>query len=244
MSNLTQQLSSCDCNSCAYNLAIEPKKYANNTDFSQYFECKNQFEFKKQIEPTNKSGYTYINPTNITKSYAQDFSEVDFDEASKNYKGKFFTSDDPRLISIMHNGQVLVLDRPPIDESIKLKDIYTDPRMKYYGQKYNDYSDINAGQILYYIDNNLEDTLFQPLFENPSEVIGTIYKDPMGATYPEYNRRPIIDNNVLKTKNRTYMYGLSSINDTNEFREDIIHKQMRVNDRQRYTPRYTGHIRY
>jgi hypothetical protein len=86
--------------------------------------------------------------------------------------------------------------------------------------------------------------LFQPLFENASQVTGTIYKDPMGATYPEYHRIPIVDNNVLKTKNRNYSYGLSSINDTNEFREDIIHKQMRVNDRQRYAPRYTGNITY
>ena len=244
MSNLTQQLSSCDCYNCADNLTIEPKKYANNTDFSQYFECKNRLEFKSQIEPMNKNTYTHLNPTNITKSYAKDFYEGTYEGASPNYNGKFFSSDDPRLISNMHNGQVLILDRPPIDESIKLKDIYTDPRMKYYGQKYNDYSDINAGQILYYIDNKLEDTLFQPLFENASQVSGTIYKDPMGATYPEYRRIPIIDNNVLKTKNRSYSYGLSSINDINEFREDIIHKQMRVNDRQRYTPRYTGNITY
>ena len=145
----------------------------------------------------------------------------------------------------MHNGQSLVLDVPPTDEDIKMKDIYTDPRLNYFGQRYNNYSDINAGQILYYVDRNIEDSLFQPLFENPAEVDGKLYKDPMaGIAYPEYNRTPIFNTNVLKTRNRTYTHGLSSIDDINEFREDIIHKQMRVNDRQRYTTRYTGNIIY
>jgi hypothetical protein len=236
-----KELSSCDCYNCSDNLYINQKRYSNNCDFNPYFECKNRLKFKEQIEPLNDKGYTFLNPESVSKAYAPDFYKIDCSDVPQGYA---YTSTDPRLISIMHNGQVLPLDRPPTDESIKLKDIYTDPKMNYYGKRYNEYQDINVGQILYYIDKSIEDDLFQPVFENPSEVQGTIYKDPMGATYPEYARTPIKNNNVLKTKNRTYTYGLSSIDDINEFREDIIHKQMRVNDRSRYSSRYSGNIVY
>ena len=239
------QVSSCDCYNCANNLQKPEKKYATNCDFSPYFECKNRYLFKTQVEPDNKTGTVLLNPTNISKSYAADFYPVDCSKSPiGDFTGTGYSSTDPRLISSAHFGQILVLDKPPTDEDIKLKDVYTDPRMKYYGQKYNDYRDINAGQIMYYIDKSIEDTLYQPIFENPAEIEGHLYKDPMGGTYPEYWRTPVKNNNVLKTKNRTYSQGLSSIDDTNEFREDIIHKQMRVNDRRRYEPRYTGNISY
>lgn len=245
--NQQPQLSSCDCYMCNQTCQIPPQKsYANNCDFSPYFECKNRYPFKTQNEPMNKDGYVMINPASITANYARDFYELDCSKEPNTftYPNKVYSSLDPRLISAYHNGQTLALDRHPIDTDIKLKDVYTDPRMPLYGQRYNDYRDINAGQILYYIDRKIEDSLFQPLFENPSEIQGTIYKDPMGATYPEYHRTPIVHNNFLKTRNRTYTYGLSSIDDINEFREDIIHKQMRVHDRWRYEPRYTGNINY
>ena len=152
---LQNKLSSCDCYNCANNLYLSTKNYANNCDFSPYFECENKLFFKNQIEPNNKNGSTFLNPTNISKSYASDFYAIDCSKSPiGNFNGIGYSSTDPRLISSMHNGQVLVLDKPPIDENIKLKNVYTDPRLKYYGQKYNDYRDINSGQILYYVYNS------------------------------------------------------------------------------------------
>jgi hypothetical protein len=64
----------------------------------------------------------------------------------------------------------------------------------------------------------------------------------MSSTYPEYKRVPIANENVLNTKNRLYTDGLSSLSDTNEFREDIINLQMRPQNRINYAYRNTGNI--
>lgn len=243
----TQNLSSCDCYSCMN----KSKNFINNKNktncnFSPALECKERIIFKNQIEPLDKIGYNIINPEAIQNLYANDFYEIECkrDEMNDSCPKKVYTSPDPRLISIYHGGQKLALDRPPLDPNIKLKDIYTDKSNKNYKNIYKDYADIKGGQIMYYIDKSIEDDLFQPVFENASNVTGQIYKDPMGGTYPEYERVPIKNNNVLNTRNRTYEYGLSSINDQNEFREDIIHLQMRPEDRRRYSTRWTGNITY
>jgi len=230
------KLSSCNCYGCKasdFDLNMQNPK---NCDTSPYFDCIDTLSFKTQVEPTNKKGYEFINPENISNAYATDF-----------YKHKdIYKSNDPRLISGAHNGQVLELDRPPTSHNVKLRDIYIDPNMANFGkQHYSNYEDIKAGDILYYNDKSIEDALFYPIFENPAIIEGKLYKDPMsGIAYPEYDRIPIYNNNVLKTKNRKYRYGLSYINDTNEFREDIIHLQNRPQDSKRYMPRWSGKREY
>ena len=231
-----QQISSCNCYGCKasdFDLNMQTPK---NCDTSPYFDCVNTLYFKTQVEPANKKGYEFINPENISNAYATDF-----------HKHKdIYKSNDPRLISGAHNGQVLELDRPPTDHHIKLCDIYSDPNMVNFGkQHYYNYEDIKAGDILYYNDKSIEDSLFHPVFENPAIIESKLYKDPMsGIAYPEYVRTPILNDNLLKTKNRKYRYGSSYINDTNEFREDIIHLQMRPQDRTRYMPRWAGELEY
>ena len=247
MAESVKKLSSCDCINCANNIYIINKQEPKNCNYSNYFECKERIKFKDQIEPMNKTGYDYLNPQSVTNLYAKDFYEVDCEkeQIGGNCHDMVYSSFDPRLISGSHNGQRILLDRPPLDDGIKLANVYTDPNLKNYGKSiYKNYSDINNGQFLYYIDKSIEDDLFKPNFENPASVKGEIYKDPMGSTYPEYKRYPLVDNNYLHTKNRKYRYGLSSIDDTNEFREDIMHLQMRRQDRRRYEPRWTGNITY
>ena len=238
-------LSSCTCYECNKNKYAFGIQRPKNCNFSPYFECKNRLTFKMQEEPVNKTGFEFLNPLATTKSYAKDFVRVPCADGSlgKDCSHVYYSSD-PRLISLGHNGQVLPLDRPPIDEFVKLSEVYTDPRLNYYGQVYGNYSDINAGQITYYIDKSIEDTLFKPLFVNDSVVDGEIYKDPMGSTYPEYKRIPLKQQNVLKTRNRDYEHGLSWLEDSIETREDLMNLQMRQQDRRRYEPRWTGNRVY
>ena len=196
----------------------------------------NYFTFKEQFEPNNKKDFILLNPRTYSNLYAKDFYK------SNENCDNSYTSTDPRLISIFHNGQQLELDRPPMDGSMKMKDIYN-PELNNYGKPvYKNYKDINAGQIMYYIDRSIEDTLHKPLFNNPALIDGELYTDPMSSTYPEYRRIPVSNENVLNTKNRLYSDGLSSLSDTNEFREDIINLQMRPQNRVNYAYRNTGNI--
>ena len=162
--------SSCNCYDCANknyifnNEGFPTNMSVRNNDFSNYYDCIDKKLFKNQIEPKNLNGYTYINPYTISKSYDKNFQVIDDPTANKD--GKVYISNDPRLISATHFGQMLELDRPPINEDVKLDEIYTNPNMKYYGQTYNSYSDINAGQIMYYIDKSIQDAEFEPIFTN------------------------------------------------------------------------------
>ena len=241
--------SSCNCYDCANknyifnNEGFPTNMSVRNNDFSNYYDCIDKKLFKNQIEPKNLNGYTYINPYTISKSYDKNFQVIDDPTANKD--GKVYISNDPRLISATHFGQMLELDRPPINEDVKLDEIYTNPNMKYYGQTYNSYSDINAGQIMYYIDKSIQDAEFEPIFTNNSVVKGTMFKDPMGAMKPQYNRTSIINTNLLDTKHNNYKdVGLSWIRDSQESREDLLALQMRKHNEQRYEPRWTGNIMF
>lgn len=218
---------------------IKTNMSVKNCDFSDDFYDRKLF--KIQNEPQNKYGYTFINPNCISKSYDKTFEELNCPITFAGEKKKTYVTNDPRLISASHSGQILPLDRPPINESIKLSEIYTNPDMKYYGQEYKTYSDINAGQILYYYDHSIEDALYEPIFENNARVEASVYKDPMSAMKPEYNRIPIINTNVLNTKKNTPGV-LSWIRDSQESREDIMSKQMSLFNRTKYSSRWTGNL--
>jgi hypothetical protein len=211
-----------------------------NSDFSPYYECYNTKFFKEQIEPRNLSGFINLNPEAIDSQYDRSFQRI----SCPNDKEKtVYASTDPRLISSFHNGQILTLDTPPINGGqIKLEDIYTDPTLKNYGRKYESYSDIKAGDITYYVDRSIEDAFYQPVYENNAFDKGYILKDPMGAFKPQYNRKPVIRNNVLDTKRSNYQYGLSWLDDSNESREDLMARQQGTHNKSKYTARWTGNL--
>ncbi len=231
------KLSSCDCvddTTCNY---FKEPTVASNCNFNPAFDCLNNVIFKEQSEPLSKTGFTMLNPNCISNYYAKDYQPINCVSDTSCSKG--YVSTDPRLISSVHQGQILILDRPPIDQGMKMSDIYTDPRMIEFGKKYINYQDIKAGDIMYYVDREREDALSYPNFTIPAKVTGVLYSNPMNAIWPRYNRQPIFDNNVLETTNRTYSTGLSSLDDSNEFREEIMNMQMRPQDRTRYNTRWS-----
>lgn len=239
--------SSCNCYNCEskyYNFhenGIPTNMSVRDCNFSNYYDCDNKKLFKVQIEPRNLENYEFLNPYAISKSYDKNFIGVKGSD-TKSYNNIVYTSNDPRLVSATHSGQILALDKPPINESINLDKIYTDPKMKYYGQKYNSYRDINAGQILYYIDKSIEDALYQPLFENNANVEGIMYKDPMGSMKPHYKRTPIKNQNLLETRHNNNHGELTWIRDSQETREDLMSRQMSKFNQQKYSSRWTGNL--
>lgn len=208
-----------------------------NCDFSS-FDCVNEIPFKSSIEPgLDKNLFQNLNPRVYTDAYAKDFSRVSC-ERDKGCK-TVYASSDPRLVSSSHNGQVLTLDRPPIDDSMQLKDICSDKNLNCYGQNYRNYFDVNAGQIMYYVDGSISDPFFTPVFSTQARVFSTVYKDPMGSLKPHYYREPLKCNNPLDTTHDTYVGGLSWMQDSDSFREDIMSKQMSRINQQRYEPRWS-----
>lgn len=258
--------SSCDCFSCSKNIynvnvnnGIPTNLGVTNCYISKYFDCYNKVPFKQAIEPTDKCGFDIINPQLMLENYATDFQKVNCNKEEEKklcntgccYSNKkecnnncnpncntVFISTDPRLIDVPR-AQITPLDAPPFSGEIPLSEINDNPILNRFGKDYRTYSDINAGQITYYTNRATEDAFFNPNFVSSANMVGTIYQDPMGAIKPQYERFPLKCNNPLNTSNTNYQYCLSSIDDSTEHRQDLMARQMRKMNEQRWAPRWT-----
>jgi hypothetical protein len=223
---------SCDCD-----FKYNPKKISPNNLGVKNCETPNIVNnneiFMNNIEPSNKEGFHLINPDVMTSKYACDFfkSNINNDKCPHPQ----YTSNDPRLVSVTQN-QILTFSRPTLDSSIKLEKISTDTSLDNYGQKYTSYSDIKSGDIMYYIDESIKHPFFKPNFITPSTVDGKVYQDPMGSVKPQYHRSPIC-NKPLRDDNFIYN-NLSWIQDSQEFRENIMASQMEKRNQQRWESRW------
>jgi hypothetical protein len=209
-----------------------------NCKIPSAYQCYDTLLFRSDIEPQEKTGYDYLNPAAIQEKYSKDFVKIECRDPQSCPKIQY-ASTDPRLISVAHGGQVLTLDRPSVDSSVKLADLAVDTRLDGYGQGYRTYSDINAGYISYYVDKSIEDPYFNPNFVTSATTTGKLYQDPMGSMKPYYNRYPLKCNDPLDTDHSTYDGCLSWIQDSTGFREDIMAHQMSRQNRERWEPRWS-----
>jgi hypothetical protein len=188
-------------------------------------------------QPDYQSGDVWLNPDawgNITA--VNEFHKIECPNNTSQCR-TVYASTDPRLLDPLL-AQNLTLDRPPLDSTVALKDVYTDPTLEEYGKTYyKTYSDINAGQILYYVDKSIADPFFSPIFAIPAETRGGVFKDPMGGMKPQYDRTPLAHQNPVNTKTNNYN-GLSWIDESNEHREDLMSRQMWRRNQESWSARW------
>jgi hypothetical protein len=204
-----------------------------NCEIPDFFECYDSQCLGTVIQPDNKTGFKTLNPKLAQINYDTGFQKIKCADDKTVY-----VSNDPRLIDSAR-GLVMPLDLPPDDGSIKLDEVYTDPRLKEYGKFYRNYSDINTGQITYYVDKSIEDAFFTPVFATSAYNMKSLYQDPMSAMKPQNDRFHIKDNDHVTSKKTNYQYNLSWLDDSNEHREDLISKQMRKQNEQKWSARWS-----
>lgn len=248
MDNLIEKYpqSSCDCNECLTTVkkgSIETTGYAGNLgvescNVSHLYACENYNMFKSGIEPELKKDYYPLNLDALTSNYDKTYIETKPGQTLSYGSLPVFTTNDPRLLSVPLD-QVLALDSPPINGAVRLNEVYTKPELVNYGKRgYKNYHDIKAGQILYYIDESIEDSLFEPVFENNAYVDSYVYVDPMGSVKPQYPREPVINTNVMITENDPNHGQLTWMRDSLEYREDLMAAQMSKMNQQKYSARW------
>ena len=212
-----------------------------NCDFPRYFDCYDNKLFRADQEPRLQEGQITLNPQVLVQKYARDFQKVECpNNRSISCPTTQYASMDPRLVSGSHTGQVQTLNLPPITGEVKLESLLHNTLLDNYGQGYKDYSDINAGQYMYYVNKSLEDPYFPPNFVTSATATGVLYKDPMGAMKPRYNRKPLIDNNPIGPERNNYEGCLSWMEDSLSHRQDLLSLQMRRRNQERYAPRWFG----
>lgn len=239
--------SSCDCYKCLDKSypSEEGGRPSNmsvrNCKVPSVFECYDKVPFRADIIPKTENGYEILNPQIYKNNYDPDFTAIECPNAVGGCDKIQYTSSDPRLISIPHSGQVLNLDRPPLTGDVELDKVADDKNLTNYGQNYKGYSDVNAGDIVYYINKQQQDHFFLPNFSTPAYATGTLYKDPMGSMKPQYKRFPMKSSNPLTHKRDHYEGCLSWMQDSLEHRQDIMSLQMRKQLEQKYEPRWYGY---
>lgn len=239
--------SSCTCYGCTKNSYTFPDGKPSNLavrgcKVSPYYDCfdRRLVGINDQPKDDETKHITFINPQLYTDNYAKNFDEVKCNDSShcNHCTSPQFASWDPRTWSATRD-QYLTFDNPPLDYTPKLKDIYN-ANMKNYGKNYETYSDINAGQIIYYTDSSREDAYYKPIFDNKVRTGTVMYQDPMGAMKPEYPRVVPYENPTTNNNCDNGDYCLSFIKDTNMFREDIIASNMAKTNQSRWMPRWVN----
>lgn len=243
--------SSCDCYQCnddEYTFSqdgVPTNMSVRNCNFSDYYDCQPKRLFKLSVEPKKEvQKITTLNPNIFLDKFNNPgFVTINPGECPNSLcSTEGFTSSDPRLLNAAGPSQ-LILDRPPMNSTMKLNTIAHNTNLDNYGQNYKSYHDVNAGQIIYYIDHSREDAFYGPNFTIPAKTAGIMYKDPMGNMLPQYERlvEPCDNtNNPITKEGCGYDNCLSWMEDSGFHREDLLARQMRKHNQQRYEPRWTN----
>jgi hypothetical protein len=112
-----------------------------------------------------------------------------------------------------------------------LNQIYTYKNAEFYSAKpYTRLTDMIGGSIYYNVNQRpIEQVFSAPIFMNTSKIEAKMYTDPMGSVKPEYNRIQKENNNGGQ---------LTWIQDSNEWREDLISRQQRKFNQTVYDPKW------
>lgn len=241
--------SSCTCWECGSKKFPTPTGPPTNMSvrgchFSEYYDCNPKRVFQIKQVPGEQTGRTILNPKVVSNNkFDPTFREINATDCPGSAcAGTTYLNSDPRLYN--QGGTWLQLDRPPLTSATKLSTLTTDKSLDGYGQCYTSYADIDAGQCVYYISKNREDAFYEPIFNGKATSVGTMYKDPMGGMKPQYDRipneqyNPILSNDACGDTEDCSFF----LRDTQSHRADIMARQMRKRNEQRYAPRWTNNF--
>ena len=188
----------------------------------------------------NTESYTYLNQRGVKPSPYFEKTKLPYVTERNGTERTVFasTKQDGRLVDTSRN-YTMKLDVPPIQVVYDLIHDNMDgsKELAGYGKGYATraaqnpslgiYGAVNGGQIQYYIDKDIAQPFLNPVYGFPAESTGRVWRDPQGTFKPQFEKK--FDTSRLK---HTEM--LSSIEDTTKFRDDIISKQQRTHNEQRY----------
>lgn len=204
-----------------------------NCEASDGFECSRRQIYKLDEQP--KRQQNKCTPLNHMGIRLQCDQYKEFPSEC----GTAYLGNNPKLVSIPR-GQPILLDRPhytgEIAPFIPYKTLYT-KEISDYGKNYKNIHDIDGGQIQYYTMSDTSDAYFKPNFVTPAIVTHEVFKDPMGVYRPQYNRQSL----------QSYSYKQSNpdecdsfTHDSLEFRQELMEKQQRKRNEQRWDARWAS----
>jgi hypothetical protein len=161
----------------------------------------------------NPNGYIILNHNGLTP--VNDYIET----------SNGFVSYNPKNYNYVR-AMRMPLDRPSTTGSVPLSKVYT-----YENQENYTPFNVNNGQITYYIDNEIKDPYYKPIYDIPFKTISYNYVDPMTSVKPHY----VLVNNSVDIAN---FAPLTFLSDTAFHRENLIASQQAKFNQTRITPFY------
>lgn len=238
---------SCPCGSCKTQFSAKTGTKSSlavrGCSTPEFFECYDRAEFGTALQPVDKTGIYELNPQLYNSKIAEGFEKHKRPESAIpcSCPSTAYLSADPRLFSATR-ADYLFLDAPPMDGDVRLNNV-GNKKFNKYKTGYESYDRIVDGQITYYVDRSIEDAFYKPVWSEPARESSILYKDPMGAMKPEYNRTPIMNTwNPTVTSAKYYPYCLSAVQDSQSFREDIMALQQRKNNQEKWSARWANHM--
>lgn len=141
--------------------------------------------------------------------------------------GKYQYGWDSRTVDA--RGMRLVLDQPAMVGAIDMDDVYKIDNSGY-GGVYQTYSDINNGNIAYYVDKSVSQPFFDPVYTLSSTVNKNILLDPMTNPKPDYSKT--VNSTLKSVVNDQYA------RDQLTFREELMSRQQNLYNRTSWTNRW------
>jgi len=124
----------------------------------------------------------------------------------------------------------MTLDRPAMVGAVYMDQV-AEFDNRNYGAKYQGYSDIRNGQIAYYVNQDIAQPYFSPVYTLSSAVEKVIRVDPMDSVKPEYEKIPITSSLHHASRDQATRDELS-------FREDLMSRQQNLYNRTSWTNRW------
>jgi len=203
----------------------------------EYFNYQDRLLLSQEIQPREDTGKYELNPQSIMNKLAPDFHQVAC--CTPGCPQPSWITWDPRLSSTTRGGDYLPLDTVPTTGRVRLKNMYNDGYTYDHATNFENYENIGDGNITYYIDKEIQDPFYKPVFSEPAKESSVLFVDPMGSVKLECNREALINTeNPTVTKAKFYPYCLSSMQDSASFREDLMALQMRKINQERWSNRW------
>jgi hypothetical protein len=143
--------------------------------------------------------------------------------------GTVFYGWDSRVVDA--RGMRLHLDQPAKIGAVDMNDVYKIDNSGY-GGVYPTYSQINNGNIAYYVDQSISQPFFDPVYTLSSNVEKNILLDPMGNPKPNYSKYV---NSTLKS-----VVDDQFARDQLSFREELMSRQQNLYNRTSWTNRWVA----
>jgi hypothetical protein len=181
----------------------------------------------KRITPI-KTRYETLFPQEKTTTFLNKLGLTPMTDYHKK-NDKIIYGWDSRMVDA--RGMRLELDQPAKIGAVDMDDVYK-VNNKDYGGVYKTYSDINNGNIAYYVDQSVSQPFFNPVYTLSSNVEKSILLDPMNNPKPDYKKT--VQSTLYGVVNDQYA------RDQLSFREELMSRQQNLYNRTSWTNRWVS----